>query len=100
MPGPRLLGRRPQQLLTAIEAVTVQNDISSAHITFIDDAGSAECERRGWLIRDGVQYHWLNRGYSSFDDFLGALRHSKRKSVRRERREALDGLQVRVLRGS
>jgi predicted N-acyltransferase len=55
VPGPRLLGARPQQLLTAIEAVTVQNDLSSAHITFIDEAGSRECERRSWLIRHGVQ---------------------------------------------
>ena len=47
--------------------------MSSAHITFIDEAGAAECERRGWLIRHGVQYHWFNRGYASFDDFLGAL---------------------------
>ena len=41
VPGPRLLGSRPQQLLTAIEAVTVQNELSSAHITFIDEAGAA-----------------------------------------------------------
>ena len=41
VPGPRLLGSRPQQLLAAIEAVTVQNDLSSAHITFIDEAGRA-----------------------------------------------------------
>src|SRR3954454_5636583 len=68
VPGPRLLGSRPQQLLAALEAVTVQNDISSAHITFIDDAGAAECRRRGWLMRDGIQYHWFNRGYSSFED--------------------------------
>jgi len=61
VPGPRLLGTRPQQLLAAIEAVTVQNEMSSAHITFIDDAGAAECERRGWLIRHGVQYHWFTR---------------------------------------
>src|SRR4051812_3122138 len=62
VPGPRLLGSRPQHLLAAIESVTVQNDISSAHITFIDDAGVAECERRNWLIRLGLQYHWFNRG--------------------------------------
>src|SRR5436190_11573954 len=43
VPGPRLLGSRPQQLLAAIEAVTVQNSISSGHITFIDDADEAEC---------------------------------------------------------
>ena len=38
VPGPRLLGHRPQQLLAALEAVTVQNGLSSAHITFIDEA--------------------------------------------------------------
>jgi len=99
VPGPRLLGNRPQQLLTAIEAVTVQNEISSAHITFIDDNGLAEAERRQWLIRDGIQYHWFNRAYASFDDFLASLKHSKRKSIRKERRDACEGLEIRALRG-
>ena len=99
VPGPRLLGNRPQQLLTAIEAVTVQNEISSAHITFIDDNGLAEAERRQWLIRDGIQYHWFNSAYASFDDFLASLKHSKRKSIRKERRDACEGLEIRALRG-
>jgi predicted N-acyltransferase len=100
VPGPRLLGSRPQQLLAAIETVTRQNDISSAHITFIDEAGARECERRDWLIRHGVQYHWFNRGYSSFDDFLASLTSRKRKALRKERAAALDGLDVRILRGA
>jgi predicted N-acyltransferase len=100
VPGPRLLGYRPQQLLTAIEAVTVQNELSSAHITFIDEPGAAECERHGWLIRDGVQYHWFNRGYTSFDDFLATLTSRKRKALRRERGGAIDGLDIRILRGT
>jgi predicted N-acyltransferase len=100
VPGPRLLGSRPQQLLAAAEAVTVQNELSSAHITFPDEACAAEAARRGWLIRHGVQYHWFNRGYGSFDDFLGTLRHSKRKTIRKERRDACEGLDIRVLRGS
>ena len=62
VPGPRLLGTRPQQLLTAIEEVTTQNGLSSAHITFLDKAGAAECASRDWLIRHGLQYHWFNRG--------------------------------------
>jgi hypothetical protein len=99
VPGPRLLGARPQQLLAAIEAVTVQNELSSAHITFIDEAGTAEAERRGWLIRDGIQYHWFNRGYSTFDDFLAALSSRKRKTLRKERAAATEGLEVRILRG-
>src|SRR6185295_6347927 len=77
VPGPRLLGSRPQQLLAALEAVTVQNGLSSAHITFIDEAGAAECERRGWLIRLGIQYHWFNRDYSTFEEFLATLNSRK-----------------------
>jgi predicted N-acyltransferase len=100
VPGPRLLGSRPQQLLTAIEAVTVQNGMSSAHITFIDQEGASECERRDWLIRDGIQYHWFNRGYRSFDDFLAALSSRKRKAIRKERATACDGLDIHALRGA
>ncbi|MBV9528240.1 GNAT family N-acetyltransferase [Sphingomonas sp.] len=100
VPGPRLLGSRPQQLLAAIEAVTTQNDMSSAHITFLGEAAASECERRGWLIRHGVQYHWFNRGYASFDDFLAALSSRKRKAIRKERAAAREGLQFRALRGS
>jgi predicted N-acyltransferase len=99
VPGPRLLGSRPQQLLAALEAVTVQNDMSSAHITFIDEAGADEAERRSWLIRHGIQYHWFNRGYASFDDFLAALSSRKRKAIRKERAAACDGLEIRALRG-
>ena len=99
VPGPRLLGIRPQQLLTAIEAVTVQNGLSSAHITFIDDSGAVEVERRGWLLRHGIQYHWFNRGCGSFDDFLRALSSRKRKTIRKERAAALNGIEVRILRG-
>jgi hypothetical protein len=100
VPGARLLGERRQQLLAAAEAVTVQNEMSSAHITFIDDEGAAECERRGWLIRHGIQYHWLNRGYASFDEFLGALSSRKRKTIRKERAAAVDGIEIQTLRGS
>jgi predicted N-acyltransferase len=100
VPGPRLLGTRPQQLLTAIEAVTAQNDISSAHITFIDEGGAAECERRSWMIRHGIQYHWFNCGYSSFDDFLGSLTSRKRKVIRKERETARSDLEFQALRGS
>ena len=99
VPGPRLLGGRPQQLLAAIEAVTTQNSISSAHITFIDDGGAAEAERRGWLMRDGIQYHWFNHGYSSFDDFLAGLTSRRRKTIRKERAAAREGLEFRALRG-
>jgi uncharacterized protein len=100
VPGPRLLGPRPQQLLAALEAVTVQNGLSSAHITFVDSAGTTEAERRGWLTRYGVQYHWVNRDYRDFDDFLAGLTSRKRKAIRKERAAAREGLEFRALRGA
>jgi hypothetical protein len=100
VPGPRLLGTRAQQLLAAFEAVTVQNEMSSAHITFVDDAGAAEADRRGWLTRHGIQYHWFNRGYASFDEFLATLRSTKRKAIRKERAAAREALEFRALTGS
>jgi uncharacterized protein len=99
VPGPRLLGSRPQQLLAAIEAVTLQNQLSSAHITFLEEADAAEAERRGWLIRHGLQYHWRNRGYRDFDDFLSSMSSRKRKAIRKERSAAREGLEFQALRG-
>ena len=100
VPGPRLLGNRSQQLLAALEAVTVQNGLSSAHITFINEADAAECAQRGWLIRHGVQYHWFNRGYAGFNDFLASLSSRKRKAIRKERDVARQGLEIRALKGN
>ena len=100
VPGARLLGHRPQQLLAAIEAVTTQNGLSSAHLTFIDEAGATECERRGWLTRLGLQYHWFNRGYARFEDFLGGLNSRRRKAIRKERSAACAGVEIRALRGA
>ena len=53
----------------------------------------------GLLQRLDMQYVWTNRGYGSFDDFLGALSSSRRKTLRRERREAQAGLDIRTLTG-
>src|SRR5256885_3479856 len=74
--------------------------MSSAHIPSIDGAGAADARGGGWLIRHGVQYHGSNRGYASFDDFLGALTSRKRKSIRKEREAAREELEFRSLRGS
>jgi predicted N-acyltransferase len=100
VPGPRLLGNRPQQLLAALEAVTVQNKLSSAHITFIEEGDASAAQGRGWLIRHGVQYHWFNRAYGGFDEFLSTLSSRKRKTIRKERAAAGEGLEIRALRGS
>lgn len=99
-PGPRLLGEDRNALLAAIETATRQNDLSSAHLNFIEDDDVAAAEARGWLIRDGLQFHWRNDGYASFDDFLAACSSRKRKTIRRERAQAVEGLEVDTLRGA
>lgn len=55
---------------------------------------------RGMLLRQNQQYHWPNAGYASFADFLGALSSARRKTIRRERREAQNGLDIRHLTGA
>lgn len=98
--GRRLLGDSPELVLAAAEAVVRQNDLSSGHVTFLTEAEAAAAERRGWLIRHGIQYHWHNRGYATFADFLGALSSRKRKALRKERGAARAGLTFRHLRGA
>jgi hypothetical protein len=98
-PGSRLLGHDRFALLGALETVTVQNGLSSAHITFPVDEDVMAAEARGWLRRDGLQYHWFNRGYSSFDDFLSRLASRKRKAIRKERAAATDGVEIVTLQG-
>ena len=103
VPGPRLLMRDAALapgLIAGLEAVTDQNRLSSAHVTFIDDAQLPLFEQAGWLIRAGTQFHWHNDGYRSFDDFLAALASRKRKAIRKERERALEGLTVRHLIGA
>ena len=100
VPGRRLLGGSRQSLLAAIEAVVTQNGLSSAHATFVDESEVAEFAARGWLVRSGIQFHWINRSYGSFDDFLAALSSRKRKQVRKERAAAVEGLEIRALRGA
>ncbi len=102
VPGPRLLAANEsakQQLAVALRQVTERLGASSAHINFVTDADKNAAEKSGYLLRTGEQFHWFNRGYDSFDDFLNALSSRKRKAIRRERREAQQDLTIRRLRG-
>jgi len=73
--------------------------LSSAHVTFLPREEAAQLQAQGWCIRAGMQYHWLNRGYTSFADFEAALVQKRRKAVRQERRKAREGMRIRRLRG-
>ncbi|WP_426262784.1 GNAT family N-acetyltransferase [Sphingomonas sp. PWP1-2] len=102
-PGPRLLLRDPDQapaLIAAIEAVTDQHGLSSAHATFIAPEQLPAFEAAGWLIREGTQFHWQNQGYADFDGFLGDLASRKRKAIRKERAGAVEGLTIRHISGA
>jgi predicted N-acyltransferase len=103
VPGPRVLTRDPDIapiLLQAAQALVVNNGLSSAHATFVEEAQRGWFEDAGWLLREGVQYHWFNRGYASFDDFLGALSSRKRKTIRKERAAAQAAVTIRAIEGA
>jgi uncharacterized protein len=106
VPGPRLLVRpglgAEAQAALARGLVTAAEElgVSSLHVTFCREPEWRTLGAAGLLQRQGVQYHWHNRGYSTFDDFLAALRSSKRKTIRKERaRVAAQDLVIDVLTG-
>jgi uncharacterized protein len=102
VPGPRLLLREADMapaLIAAIETLVARNGLSSAHATFIAPDQVPLFEAAGWLIREDSQFHWTNRGYGGFDDFLAALSSEKRKNIRKERRRAVEGLDIVHLSG-
>ena len=76
-------------------------EASSVHVTFMPKRNGALLGKRGFLQRTDQQFHWENAGYATFDDFLAALASRKRKSIKRERRDALaNGIEVVWLTGS
>ena len=101
--GPRILTRDPAfalPLLRAAEALCEQQGLSSAHATFIEPAQLPLFESAGWLPRSDIQFHFQNRGYGGFDDFLATLSSAKRKNLRKERAAAQAGVEIRVLTGA
>ena len=74
-------------LVSGLKAIADNRDLSSVHATFLEAEDRLAFETDGWLIRYGCQYHWRNDGYTTFDDFLGALSSRKRKDMRKERQQ-------------
>ncbi len=109
--GPRLLVRSDQsaELRRELRAVLIASlrqladnlGVSSIHITFLPEDDWETCGQAGFLKRIGQQFHWENKGFQNFDDFLSELSSRKRKNIKKERRGVADaGLTIRALEGS
>ena len=105
--GPRFLNAPGTDAATVREALlqgaltlTQRLGVSSLHVNFPLEAEWRAMTEAGLLPRRDIQFIWRNDGYQSFDDFLGALSSNRRKTIRRERREAQAGLDIRVLTGA
>lgn len=105
--GPRLLVRpgvdrmeAQRRLLAASVALCERIGASGVNVTFPTLAEWDLMGEQGLLQRQDQQYHWFNQGYRTFDDFLAALSSGRRKTIRRERRDALAAVEVVALTGA
>jgi predicted N-acyltransferase len=87
-------------LLAGALAFCEQAGASSLHINFPEADEWSWLGEEGLLQRQDQQYHWLNDGYASFDDFLASLSSNRRKTIRRERRDAVAGLEIVTVTGA
>ena len=104
--GPRLLVRngedkkRTRQLLTGgLIELANQHSVSSLHITFALEDEWNDLGEMGLLQRKGQQFHWRNRNFKTFDEFLASLNSRKRKMIRKEREAANSAVKIEVLTG-
>jgi len=104
--GPRFLAHADadadavrEALLRGARTLVDRLGVSSLHVNFPTHAEWTAMGEAGFLLRQDMQYVWRNDGYQTFDEFLAALSSNRRKTIRRERREAVAGLEVRILTG-
>ena len=102
--GPRLLATRAgtrKLLAHGLVALCGQTNSSSVHITFLPEKDWTAADQPSWLRRQDIQFHWNNRNYVNFEDFLASLSSSKRKNIRKERQAVRDaGLTFEWVTGS
>ena len=105
--GPRFLNHPDadratvrQALIQGAVTLTERLGVSSLHVNFPTETDWRAMTDAGLLPRRDMQFIWRNDGYQSFDDFLAALSSNRRKTIRRERRDARAGLDIRVLTGA
>ncbi len=88
-------------LLSGLLQLAERLSVSSFHITFSTEQEWQLCGQMGFLQRTDRQFHWMNDGFASFNDFLNALSSRKRKTIRKERRAiAQDDVVIRTLTGN
>ncbi|KAL5555075.1 hypothetical protein UlMin_037311 [Ulmus minor] len=105
--GPRILIRNTpfrdqvfEIVVSALKDLTAKSRLSSLHITFPSENEWQKLSEKGFSQRIGMQYHWKNRNYKSFDEFLMDMKQSKRKNIRQERKKILQqNLSMKRLRG-
>jgi predicted N-acyltransferase len=89
--GTRLLATTREARLRLVAAsLDMAAQTSSLHVLFPTETEAADLVAAGMMLRRGVQFHWCNNGYASFEDFLARLSHDKRKKIRQERRKVND----------
>ncbi|WP_028354258.1 GNAT family N-acetyltransferase [Bordetella petrii] len=102
--GPRLLATGPAERLALARGLIELArglEVSSLHVLFPDARDLAALREAGYLVREGVQFHWNNAGYADLDAFLAALNHDKRKKIRQDRKKVqAAGIRYRWLRGA
>jgi len=90
-----------ETLIAALRGLRDAVEASSVHVTFASAADAEALGAAGFARRTGEQFHFFNEGYADFEAFLAALSSRKRKTIRRERRDALaDGVEIDLLTGS
>lgn len=101
--GPRLMAvgdAARAALVEALLAVQGASEVSSTHVLFPPEEQARRLADAGFLLRSGVQFHWLNQGYGDFEAFLSTLEQKKRKNIRAERRKVREaGVSLRRVRG-
>lgn len=86
-------------IIDALKAICINNNISSVHINFPEPLQANTFEENGYLIRKDLQFWWENQDYNDFDDFLSRLSSSRRKSIKRERREVHTIISIKTIMG-
>ncbi len=88
-------------LIQGVQQLAEQSGVSSLHWLFTDANDTAALKEQGLMLRLGCQFHWINHGYQSFDDYLQTFSAPKRKKIKRERRRVEEqGIELEVLHGN